>query len=228
MTGNEFLETPARSTSLDAPDRAYEKVLLMITSGVLPAGTWLREQVLAERIGVSRTPIREVLNRLAAEGVVEMSRNKGARVTSFSPSDVAALYDLRARFEPHAALLAVPRMSSEDVDQLAQLSGQMEVIVSEGTGLEHLSAFNNAFHALFVERCGNRHLAIALQAVVRPAIVARTFREYSAHALRRSMLHHAELVVAAEARDGEWAEAVMRAHILAARHATGSYDHDHP
>lgn len=112
MTGNEFLETPARSTSLDAPDRAYEKVLLMITSGVLPAGTWLREQVLAERIGVSRTPIREVLNRLAAEGVVEMSRNKGARVTSFSPSDVAALYDLRARFEPHAALLAVPRMSS--------------------------------------------------------------------------------------------------------------------
>ncbi len=194
----------------------------MISSGELPAGSWLREAILAQRIGVSRTPIREALNRLAAEGLVELSRNKGAQVVSFSPEDVAGLYDVRAGFEPHAALLSVPNLTDDDVEQLASLSGRMEAIVEAGGDMDELSTLNSEFHGIFMERCGNRHFAIALQAVMRPAVVAHTFRKYSREAIRRSMQHHAELVAAAEARDGEWAEAVMRTHILAARNAAGA------
>ena len=204
-----------------ADDSAYARIRELIASGELGPGDWLREAALASRFGVSRTPIREALNRLAAEGIVELSRNKGAQVVSFSGKDVADLYDVRAGFEPHAALLAVPRLSDADVDRLAELAAAMEEAAGSGS-LEGLSALNKEFHEIFVQRCGNRHFAAALQTLMRPAVVAHTFHKYSPEALQRSMSHHAELVAAARARDGEWAEAVMRTHILAARNAAGA------
>ncbi|ALE93874.1 hypothetical protein AOC05_01015 [Arthrobacter alpinus] len=190
----------------------------MLASGILPPGAWLREKTLAESIGVSRTPIREAIKRLAAEGLVEISRNKGAQVVSFSAGDIADLYDVRAGFEPHAALLSVPHLTDVDVERLELLANQMEEAVRAGRHNE-LSALNGAFHGIFVELCGNRHLSIALRAILRPTMVAHTFMSYTPEELKRSMQHHAELVAAAKARDGEWAEAVMRVHILAARNA---------
>lgn len=219
MTGMSVTPDSTRTSN----DSAYGQVRSMIASGELAAGSWLRETTLADRIGVSRTPIREALNRLAAEGLVELSRNKGAQVVSFSPDDVAGLYDVRAGFEPHAVLLSVPKLTDDDITELASLSERMEAVVAEGGDLAGLSALNAAFHGIFIERCGNRHVATALQSVMRPAVVAHTFRKYSAEALRRSMQHHAELVAAAAARDGEWAESVMRTHILAARNAAGAH-----
>ncbi|GAA3862884.1 GntR family transcriptional regulator [Leifsonia kafniensis] len=204
-----------------ADESAYSQVRSIVVSGALPAGSWLRETNLAEQIGVSRTPIREALKRLAAEGLVEISPNKGAQIVSFTPQDVAELYDVRAGFEPHAVLLAVPLLTDDDIVRLAELNSQMEASVRLGQ-LHELSALNAEFHGIFTERCGNRHFAIALQAIVRPAVVTHTFQKYSPAALNRSMLHHAELVAAAKARDAEWAEAVMRVHILAARNAAGT------
>lgn len=209
------------TSSSDASERVYSAILAMIASGEFPAGARLQEQALAERIGVSRTPVREALSRLAAEGVAELVHHKGAHVASFSPSDVVALYDLRARLEPQTALLAVPRLTPEELLRLADLHAQMRQELQAGPDSAKLSYLNNAFHAVFVEGCGNRHLAIAVKAAIRPAVVTRNFRSYSRSALERSMRHHAELLEAAEARDGEWASAVMRAHILAGLHATG-------
>ncbi len=221
---NASISSPDGDIQQDVDETAYSQLRSMIASGGLQPGTWLREKTLAERIGVSRTPIREALNRLAAEGLVEIRRNQGAQVVSFTPDDIADLYDVRAGFEPRAALLSVPLLADADVEQLALLASRMEAAVRAGR-LDEISALNSAFHGIFVARCGNRHLAIALNAILRPAVVAHTFRNYSPEALNRSMLHHAELVAAAKARDGEWAEAVMRVHILAARNATSA---EHP
>lgn len=228
MTSVETPKTPNSIDTFDAADRAYLQVLSMIKSGELSAGSRLRETALAQMTGVSRTPVRQALNRLGAEGVVELSRNRGAQVVSFSPSDIAALYEVRARFEPEAVRLAVPRMSEEDLDRLSELSEQMDAVARDGSDPDRLTALNTVFHGLFQERCGNRHLVAALQAVLRPAIVARTFRQYNPREMQRSMLHHAELVDAAKARDAEWAEAVMRSHILAARHITTGTTEDEP
>lgn len=208
------------SDTFDAAEHAYTRVLAMIGSGEIAAGTWLRETTLAASIGVSRTPIREALNRLGAEGVVELSRNRGAQVVSFSASDSAALLDMRATIEPEVVRAAVPRMSSADHDRLAGLSEAMETVVRDGSSPTELTALNTEFHGLFLERCGNRHLITAMQSVMRPAIVIRTFRQYNERELQRSMNHHAELVDAARLGDAEWAAAVMRAHLLAARHVT--------
>lgn len=204
----------------DASERAYQAVLQMILDGEAPVGSWLREQTLAEQIGVSRTPVRQALNRLAAEGAIELVPNRGAQVVSFSDEDVEALFDLRARFEPLAVRLAVPQLTEERIAELADLATRMEALLDRRPLDTHqMSRLNNAFHGIFLAEAGNRHLTAAMQAVVRPALVTLTFQKYSERALRLSMHHHAELVEAARARDPEWAEAVMRAHILAARHA---------
>lgn len=211
----------AEPTSGDASDRVYAELLAQISEGRFEAGERLFEQALARDLGVSRTPVRDALKRLAAEGLVDATPNKGAQLVSFTPEDTAALYDIRAHFEPVACRLAVPGLGEEDLAELEDLNARMQEVVRGGQDPAGLTALNNAFHAVFVERCGNRHLAIALQALFRPAIVTRTFRQYDPRSLERSMQHHQELVEAARAGDGEWAEAVMRSHILAARHATG-------
>ena len=223
LTINTTVSTPETDTGQQGDDSAYSQLRAMLASGELQPGAWLREKTLAERIGVSRTPIREALNRLAAEGLVEISRNKGAQVVSFTAADIADLYDVRAGFEPRAALLSVPLLTDDDVQQLENLAARMEEAVRAGR-LTELSALNGAFHRIFVERCGNRHLSIALRAILRPTMVARTFLSYSQESLKRSMNHHAELVAAANAPDGEWAEAVMRVHLLAAKNAGVSGD----
>lgn len=210
----------AEAPAPDASERAYAALLARIADGQVSAGERLMEQSLARELGVSRTPVRDALKRLAAEGLVDIEPHRGAQVVSLTPEDVAALYAMRAEFEPVAARLAVPAMTDEDVNRLADLAARMERVVDQGEDPAALTSLNNDFHAVFVEGSGNRHLAIALQALFRPAVVTRTFRRYDRRALERSMRHHAELVDAAGARDGAWAEAVMRAHILSARHAT--------
>lgn len=213
-------DAPSSADSFDAAEHAYARVLSMITSGEIAAGTWLRETSLAAAFGVSRTPVREALNRLGAEGVVELSRNRGAQVVSFSAADSIALLDMRAQIEPEVVRLAVPRMSSDDHDTLAQLAHAMESVAHDGSSPARLTELNTEFHGLFLERCGNRHLITAMHSVLRPAIVIRTFRQYSDRERQRSMHHHAELVDATKLGDAEWAAAVMRAHLLAARHVT--------
>lgn len=204
----------------ESAEIAYNKILDLLLHGETPAGGRLRENHLAELTGVSRTPVRQALNRLAAEGVVRLSRNRGAQVVQLTDDDARGLLDLRARFEPYATRLAVGHMTEEHLDRLVDLADQMEGLIdSADFHPVTLSRLNNEFHGVLIENCGNRHLVMALQSVVMPAMVARTFDRYTPEALQRSMAHHTELIDAARARDAEWAESVMRTHILAARHA---------
>lgn len=209
----------------ESSDIAYRSILDLILRGEVGFGERLVEKSLVAASGVSRTPVRQALNRLAAEGVVDISRNKGAHVATFTDEDVRSLLDVRARFESQAAGLAVERLTEEDLDRLAALAREMEELVEGEYDPFELSRLNNAFHTVFIEKCGNRHLALAIQSLVMPAMVARTYGRYTPGALRRSMHHHAELVVAAAAGDAVWVESAMRTHILAARHA---YDDSAP
>ena len=89
---------------------AYEKVRGRILSGELGDGVRLGEEELAEALSISRTPVREALRRLAAEGLVELLPNRGARVPRWDESDVNDIFDLRAVLESHAAgRAATPR-----------------------------------------------------------------------------------------------------------------------
>jgi DNA-binding GntR family transcriptional regulator len=208
----------------DAGGHAYRLISEQIATGRLTPGARLKESALAESLGVSRTPIREALRRLAAEGLVEVHPNRGAQLVSYTADEIDAMFAVRVVLEPQATVLAVPRLSDDELDELEDLAGRMAALVVGTPDVSLLGELNRDFHDRFLLASGNRALASAVSAVVRPAVVYRTFHRYSAEQLKRSMAHHVELVAAARARDPEWAGSVMRTHLLAGRHvATGGF-----
>ncbi len=98
-----------------ASERAVGAVRDLILRGDLPAGSRLGEVELAERRGVSRTPVREALTRLAAEGLVEIVPNRGARVSSWTVAELGGVFDLRSALEPRLTGLAVARADPADI-----------------------------------------------------------------------------------------------------------------
>ena len=202
-----------------AADQAYEFIRDAIAAGTYAPGSRLREEELADDIGVSRTPIREALRRLDAEGVVEFVPNRGAHVASWTDQDLAEIFDLRAVLEGFAARLAARNISDEQVARLRELSAEMDALAvgSAADRLDRISALNNEFHALVVEASGNRQLVQLVAGLVQVPLVHRTFRRYDDASLQRSMGHHRELITALERHDVNWAGTVMRSHVYAAR-----------
>ncbi|MGY1806886.1 GntR family transcriptional regulator [Blastococcus sp. SYSU D00669] len=205
--------------SLTSAERTLATLRELILDGDLRPGTRLGEVELAERLGVSRTPVREALTRLAAEGLVDLAPNRGARVATWTVAELEGVFDLRASLEPRLTGFAVARATPQDVDDLDELAQRMLVVGLPGPGqdLDALVPLNRAFHDRLVALADHPALATALAAAIHPPIVLRNFHTYDEASLRRSLAHHAEIVAAVRAEDAEWARAVMTAHISNAR-----------
>ncbi|SCF03361.1 transcriptional regulator, GntR family [Micromonospora coriariae] len=203
-----------------AADVAYCLIREQILAGQRSAGEWLREAELAESIGVSRTPVREALRRLTAEGLVRHERNRGVQVQAWSIHDLDEIFSLRSVLEPWGCRL-VATTGTIDVDALDALAHQMDEVAPDGrpTDVDELIALNNRFHRMILEASDNRRLAGVVSSMIQMPLVWRTFSRYSPDALRRSLAHHHELVAALAAPDPDWAESVMRSHVRAAWHS---------
>lgn len=187
--------------------------------GDLTPGARMGEAELAERLGVSRTPVREALSRLAAEGLVEIVPNRGARVATWTVAELEGVFDLRSVLEPQLTAFAVPNAGPADVEELGDLAQQMADIGCPGPrqDLDALVPLNRAFHDRLVVLAAHPALATALAAAIHPPIVRRNFLTYDEASLRRSLAHHVEIVAAIRAGDPAWARAVMTSHIANAR-----------
>ena len=205
--------------SLTSAERVADSLRDRILHGELLAGSRLGEAELAERLGVSRTPVREALSRLAAEGLVEIVPNRGARVATWTVAELEGVFDLRASLEPQLTAYAVPNAAPADADELEELAVRMVAVGSPGPrqDLDALVPLNRAFHDRLIALAGHPTLATALAAAIHPPIVRRNFHTYDDASLRRSLAHHLEMVAALRAGDPEWARAVMTAHIRNAR-----------
>ncbi len=190
-----------------------------ILHGELPPGARLGEVELAERLGVSRTPVREALSRLAAEGLVELVPNRGARVSSWTVEQLEEVFELRATLEPRLTALAVPHATAADIDGRERLARAMEEVGAPGAhrDLDALVPLNRAFHGRLVGLAGRPTMAATLAGAVHAPIVVRNFHAYDEASLARSLAHHLEIVAALRAGDPAWAAAVMTAHIRNAR-----------
>lgn len=202
-----------------AVDRVYTSLRSGILDGSYPQGARLGEVELADALGVSRTPVREALRRLGSEGLVETLPNKGARVRTWSPRELDAISDLRALLEGHAAALAAPRISAEDVAVMTRLVEQMEAATEPGVAPDYdlITELNNQFHSGVTAASGNPLLPGVARQFIHVPIVVRTFRQYSPERLRQSVRQHREVLDALAGHDPVWAEAAMRVHILSAR-----------
>jgi DNA-binding GntR family transcriptional regulator len=204
-----------------AADKAYSVVRERILRGIYPPAVRITEQEIANSTGVSRTPVREALRRLQAEGLVTVIANQGALVTEWSPHDTDDVFELRALLEPYGAARAAARITGEGIIELRALAvaQYQESERREAGFIERIGELNSRFHRQLQAFSGNTRLTTLLPILIEAPLVFRTFATYEPAELLRSAAHHLEIISALEARDPEWAAAVMRSHILAAQHS---------
>lgn len=200
-------------------ERTYERIRDLVLSSAYKPGDKLTEAGLAQAVGASRTPVREALRRLHTEGFIEWEKNIGARIPEWRPEDLWDLFAVRAQLEGAVAQRAARRISAEEREQLHELAAQMEALVErpEPGYLDRIAELNGRFHRVIMTASRNQRLSSLLSGVIQVPLVYRTFRGYDRDSLARSMAHHRELLVAFAKGDGEWAQAIMQAHIYSAR-----------
>ncbi len=186
-----------------------------IIDGRLKAGTRLDETVIAGRFEVSRTPVREALQLLAARSLVERVPYRGVIVSEIAQEEIEQLFEAMGELEALCGGAAALRMSIRERAELLELHRGMETLAVQGDGAAYDEA-NAAFHRRLFEGARNRFLAEAAEALrvklspFRRAQLADTAR------MRRSSEEHAEIVAAICERDPDAASRALRRHLVSA------------
>ena len=215
----------APATAMNKPERlratdiAYGSIRQALIAGRWPAGSHLRETELAEEFGISRTPVREALRRLASEQLEQFEPHLGARVPGWSEQDLSEIFALRVELESFAAGEAARHATPEHVAQLRELARDMQQAAfgAEQPDYVRITEANERFHRLIVTASGNKRLMSLIGSLIEIPLVIRTFTRFDAQAMTRSVQHHFDLADAIAEHNADWAIAVMRAHIHAGR-----------
>ncbi len=202
-----------------AVDTVYATLREEILKGTYPPGSHLGEVDLARALGVSRTPVREALRRLGADGLIETEPNRGATVRSWDATQLEHLFAVRSMLEGYAAALAAQHASAAERAELAELCDRMEAVARPGKrqDLTLLTTLNEEFHRAVHVASGNALVPGLVHGLIQVPLVLRTFASYTPARLRQSMEEHRGILAAITAHDPAWAEAAMRNHVLSAR-----------
>ncbi|MBO0856472.1 MAG: GntR family transcriptional regulator, partial [Nocardia sp.] len=161
-------------------ERVGDTLRELILNDTYPSGTRLAEVELAERLGVSRTPIREALRQLAAEGWVDLPPNRGARVASWSVAEMESVFKVRTALEPRLTAMATDKADAAALDELDELAAHMLEVGPPGPkhDVHELIPLNAEFHRRLVELADAPAFAAALAGAVRAPLVSRNFHAY--------------------------------------------------
>ena len=187
--------TPLEPTTL--ADRAYAEIRARILTGGLSPGQFVREAELSEGLGVSRTPVREALGRLASEGFLERIPHRGFRIPTEPFGRLMDLYPIVSALELLAGQLAFPNVERHDLQELRAINRRLERAL-EADDVEGAIRSNEAFHGLISERSGNARLSEMLQDL--RSQLRRLERWYysSREHGEQSVREHASLIAALE------------------------------
>ncbi|WP_203301521.1 GntR family transcriptional regulator [Marinobacter sediminum] len=183
-----------------------------IVSGQLAPGTKLDAQTMAERFGVSRTPIRETFGHLAAMGLVTHRPNRGVVVATLSPEALSDLYEAMAELEASLARLAALRMNSHQRETLERLHNESIHLVRDGTSDEY-DQFNRTFHALIFEAARSPQLQQLAETTRTRLAPFRRAQFRLNNRLSKSWEEHDAIVRAILTGDAEGVARLMRAHV---------------
>ena len=180
-------------------EQVYRAVRARIMDGALAPGAFLREKDL-ESMGVSRTPIREALGRLASEGFLERLPHRGFRVPEESLGNLLELYPIVASLELLAGRLALERFTAADLAELKEVNRRLAEARDRGD-VRAMLAQNERFHRIVSERGGNRRLALLLDDL-RSQLTRLELWYYSGQdRTQRSIREHEEIITAIERGD---------------------------
>jgi DNA-binding GntR family transcriptional regulator len=201
----------ARSPPLH--DNVTDALRDLIVSGELSPGTKVREHALCERFGVSRTPLREALKVLAAEGLVQLVPRHGAFVAEITQSEIDELFPIMAALEALAAETACERIQDDDIAKLRAMHLHMYAFHAAGDEKGYLR-LNRQIHRALFEIAGNASLtALYEQMLVRIHSVRFVARK-TPKQWQQAVDDHVAIMAAIEQRDGSRLAGLLRSHLL--------------
>ncbi|WP_111429731.1 GntR family transcriptional regulator [Rhodobacteraceae bacterium DSL-40] len=194
-------------------DGAYARLLSELREGRLNPGDRLRETELAERLGMSRTPVREAIRQLEADGVVTHVPRQGACIRTLDYAEVMELYEMRSVLEGTAARLAARAASDIEIEELVNMNQQLAKLGSAPEAF----ILNRQFHAALLDAAKNRFLARSIHALQKALMILGPTTLTEPDRAEKAVEEHFGILDAIKARDGAFAETAMRAHIEAAQ-----------
>jgi DNA-binding GntR family transcriptional regulator len=193
-------------------ERIVSTIRNAIINGQLKPGVRIAEPELAEKFGISRTPIREAFRQLESEGFISVQPRKGAIVASFSAQDVSNFYDLKMILEGYAAKIATMTLTESEIDRMETVNRLMEV-ASGKKDLRRILELHNEFHDTFLRAAGNERLHQIVQSMVAQFQRYRLILAMPGK-VEGSIDQHVEIIGAFRRRDPTLAEKLVQKNAL--------------
>jgi DNA-binding GntR family transcriptional regulator len=198
-------------------EKVYELLLARILSQEFAPGQRLQVDDIAVALGVSRTPVKDAINRLCVEGLIVIRPRKGTFVADITPQGIGELFDVRLMMELHAAELAVPRATAQDLVEMRELVVSLGSFV-EGDHYVDFEAFlelDNEFHLRIMRMADNALLLKLYRDINLHVQVARAYQSVPGAANEALQTHHEHqaMLAAFEARDVSAAREAVTTHV---------------
>lgn len=199
-------------------EEVAERLRARIFAHALPPGGWVDEQALADEFGISRTPMREALKVLAAEGLVQLKPRRGCYVTQLSEQDLDEIFPIMALLEGRAAWETACKAGPGDLKRLEQIHAELERLAGRDDANGYFEA-NDAFHTALQEIAGNRWLRQLIEDTRKVIKLTRRQSLESEGRIAESLAEHRQVMEALRKHDADAAGRAMHDHLLAGRQA---------
>lgn len=188
---------------------AYEAIKTAIRDGIYPPGSRLREDEVAKRFGISRTPVREALARLQDKGLLETGPGRGLAVTVLDMQRIFELYALRMEMEGVVARFAAQHATPVEIDNLSRLNGGFAAATDPGDA----ARLNRLFHDRLHDAARNRYLQVAVEELHDSVALLPTTTFHKQGRIAEAATEHAAIIEAISRRDADAAWIAGREHI---------------
>ncbi len=196
-------------TSENQAVTCYRELILRLQRGDIKPGDYLREQLVAEEFGVSRTPVREALRQLETEGLAAAEPRLGMRIRSLDYIEVMELYEVREVHERAVARIAATKVTDMEMQELESIQSSLEKSRSDTTKMVEL---NQQFHYALLQVAKNRFLTKAVESMQRTVYILGPSTLEDNKRATVAIKEHRELIQALQQHDPDKAEAVMAEH----------------
>ena len=184
-----------------------------IIKGELNPGQKLTEPELAEKLGISRTPIREAFRQLESEGFLTVIPRRGAVVSRITRKEIGDFYDLKSLLEGYAARLAAEKITEKGIEKLRKINEQL-IVLAEKDDVDAFFSKNDEFHNTFISYCGNEKLLEFHKHLVQRFTRFRLGALSVPGRLQLSVKQHRDIIKALAENDGPLAETLVLEHAL--------------
>ena len=204
---------------MNSSDHAYATLRTRILAGDIPPGAVLKERDLCEELNISRTPVREALRRLSADGLAEVRPRRSIVVTSFPDNEIAEIFELGIVLESFVAGIAAEKATSADVARLRDLVDALENLLAteESPDTAEYIRLDQAFHEEIARIARNPRIAQILRQTISIPVLANVFERYDPADFAISIAQHGTILRAIESGDSDWAKSAMGTHIRTGR-----------